>query len=412
MKYLVVIFLIFNNLSSQNKKIRVDRGNIDYLNLSYYANAISDDSLRILACIEIPYFSLQFVKIKNNFIASFESSIIFTDIDGVQIGKKSVLDSIKVDNYVETLSNTKIVKYYFSKNIILSKLSIIGELIDGDTRKRSMKSVDLDFDRKKPFILEPIILIKSEGDYGYGFGLIPIPNNKIKDIKKGLYFYASGFIKKKEYKVNFYLKDDDNLILIDSIQAQDNTSKFFKHLFYIPSDKLQVMRVESKIELLQGKKKRQKLKIITTYRPGLSTNVNDILESLDQMKYILSNEEKKLIKGKKKKELEILFLNFWEKRNPSSESETNELMEEYYSRVQFSNEYFNMSWKKGWESDMGMIYILFGPPDEIQKTNSNSTSNSIYQVWHYYKINKQFVFKDQNNFGDFRLEVPFQGPLF
>ena len=172
------------------------------------------------------------------------------------------------------------------------------------------------------------------------------------------------------------------------------------------------MRVESKIELLQRNKKKQKTKIITTYRPGVSDHVNDILKSIEQMEYILSNEEKKLIKGKSKKELEILFLDFWEKRDPSQDSKVNELMEEYYSRVRFSNEYFNMSWKKGWESDMGMIYILFGPPDEIQKTNSNSTSNSIYQIWHYYKINKQFVFKDQNNFGDFRLEVPFQGSLF
>ena len=412
MKYFIVIFLIFNILSSQDKKRKDVKGNVDYLRLSYYANAISDDSLRILACVEIPYFALQFIKTKNSFTASFESSIVFKSENGDQIGKKSVLDSLKVENYIETLSNKKVIKYYFSKDIILSKLRIEAELIDGDTRKRSMKSINLKFDKKMPIILEPVVLVKSKGDYGFGLDLMPVSNNKIKNIKKGLYVYSSGFIRKKGYKLNFFLNDQDKSILFDSIDSQNNNNGFFKHLFFIPYDKLEVLRVESKIELLQGNKKKQKTKIITTYRPGLATHVNDILESIEQMEYILNNEEKKLIKGKSKKELEILFLDFWKKRDPSQDSKVNELMEEYYSRVRFSNEYFNMSWKKGWESDMGMIYILFGPPDEIQKTNSNSTSNSIYQIWHYYKINKKFVFKDQNNFGDFRLEVPFQGSLF
>ena len=412
MKYFIVIFLIFNILSSQDKKRKDVKGNVDYLRLSYYANAISDDSLRILACVEIPYFALQFIKTKNSFTASFESSIVFKSENGDQIGKKSVLDSLKVENYIETLSNKKVIKYYFSKDIILAKLRIEAELIDGDTRKRSIKSINLKFDKKIPIILEPVVLVSSKGDYGFGLDLIPVSNNKIKNIKKGLYVYSSGFIRKEGYKLNFFLNDQDKSILLDSIDSQNNNNGFFKHLFFIPYDKLEVLRVESKIELLQRNKKKQKTKIITTYRPGVSDHVNDILKSIEQMEYILSNEEKKLIKGKSKKELEILFLDFWEKRDPSQDSKVNELMEEYYSRVRFSNEYFNMSWKKGWESDMGMIYILFGPPDEIQKTNSNSTSNSIYQIWHYYKINKQFVFKDQNNFGDFRLEVPFQGSLF
>ena len=43
-------------------------------------------------------------------------------------------------------------------------------------------------------------------------------------------------------------------------------------------------------------------------------------------------------------------------------------MEEYFYRVAYSNENFN-SWGQGWETDMGMIYILFGPPDEVQRSN-------------------------------------------
>ena len=71
-----------------------------------------------------------------------------------------------------------------------------------------------------------------------------------------------------------------------------------------------------------------------------------------------------------------------------------------------------MSWKEGWETDFGMIYILFGPPDEIQRSNATSTNTSIYQAWYYNRLNKQFVFRDQNGIGDFKLDKPFIGPNF
>ena len=127
------------------------------------------------------------------------------------------------------------------------------------------------------------------------------------------------------------------------------------------------------------------------------------------MKYILSSSERKNAKGKKGKDLENIFLKYWEKRDPTPGTSLNELMEEYYIRVNYVNDYFNMSWKEGWETDFGMIYILFGPPDEIQRSNINSSNTSTYQVWYYNRINKQFVFKDLNGFGDYRLDRPFIG---
>ena len=61
---------------------------------------------------------------------------------------------------------------------------------------------------------------------------------------------------------------------------------------------------------------------------------------------------------------------------------------------------------------MGMIYILFGPPDEVQRSNPTSSSQTTYQVWTYYNLNKQFMFKDLNGFGDYRLDSPFIGSNF
>jgi GWxTD domain-containing protein len=44
-----------------------------------------------------------------------------------------------------------------------------------------------------------------------------------------------------------------------------------------------------------------------------------------------------------------------------------ELIRIYYTRVLYSNYYFT-SYKEGWRSERGMIYIIYGPPDKVYKT--------------------------------------------
>jgi GWxTD domain-containing protein len=44
-----------------------------------------------------------------------------------------------------------------------------------------------------------------------------------------------------------------------------------------------------------------------------------------------------------------------------------ELIRIYYTRVLYSNYYFT-SFKEGWRTERGMIYIIYGPPDRVYKT--------------------------------------------
>lgn len=49
-----------------------------------------------------------------------------------------------------------------------------------------------------------------------------------------------------------------------------------------------------------------------------------------------------------------------------------ELIKIYYSRVLYSNYYFT-SYKEGWRSERGMIYIIYGPPDKLYKTTEGES---------------------------------------
>jgi hypothetical protein len=91
--------------------------------------------------------------------------------------------------------------------------------------------------------------------------------------------------------------------------------------------------------------------------------------------------------------------------DPTPETEINELMEEYYRRVDFANQNYS-GFQEGWKSDRGMVYILLGAPSEVERHPFESDSRP-YEIWTYESINRYFVFVDRTGLGDYRLEGPF-----
>ena len=133
--------------------------------------------------------------------------------------------------------------------------------------------------------------------------------------------------------------------------------------------------------------------------------IDNIDTALLQMSYILTSEEKKELKNLKQSEKEKFFRKVWAKRDPVVQTKINELMEEYYTRVSFAEENFSRGTSGGWKSDMGMVYILFGKPDDMVRS-MNMQGSYNYETWYYFQINEEFTFIDEYGFGDYRLRTP------
>src|SRR5580693_5911979 len=63
---------------------------------------------------------------------------------------------------------------------------------------------------------------------------------------------------------------------------------------------------------------------------------------------------------------------FWQRRNPDPESPINTAKEEYYRRLIYADEHF-ASGIPGRKTDRGRIYIIWGPPDEIDSHPTGGT---------------------------------------
>nr|WP_240894623.1 GWxTD domain-containing protein [Fodinibius halophilus] len=115
--------------------------------------------------------------------------------------------------------------------------------------------------------------------------------------------------------------------------------------------------------------------------------------------YIVDDKTLDRLSSGSNEEREQKFREFWEKRDPTPETDYNELMAEYYRRIDYAYDKFSTQNKLGHKSDRGNVYIKFGPPKNTKRkfpTNGPTT-----EIWTY--PSTKFVFQATTGFGDFKL---------
>ena len=122
-----------------------------------------------------------------------------------------------------------------------------------------------------------------------------------------------------------------------------------------------------------------------TYKKWLDEDVRWIITDEERSAFMqLSNDE----------ERDQFIEAFWQRRDPTPDTEENEFKEEHYRRIAYANEHYAAG-IPGWKTDRGHMYIVFGPADEIESHPSGGsyerpmeegggeTSTFPFEKWRY-----------------------------
>jgi GWxTD domain-containing protein len=172
---------------------------------------------------------------------------------------------------------------------------------------------------------------------------------------------------------------------------------------------------QSQTKLTKEEKKRQKelqKEEVSPYKKWIDEEVPYIItpQERDAFKKLTTDDER-----------ESFIESFWERRNPNPGDPENEFKEEYYRRIAYANEHF-ASGVPGWKTDRGRIYIMYGPPNEIDNHDSGGTyerpaeegggetSTFPFEDWTYNYIdgignNIKLEFVDPTMSGEFHLTM-------
>mgnify|MGYP001362577774 FL=1 len=404
MKKFLIYLLFISTIFSQNRNL--DR-NIDQFKIDTFTRPIESGLVEVMCFVKIPNYSLQFVKEGRSFIAEYDANISVVDEDDVEVATGSFSDKIVVKKFSETTSRVKSTILSSSFFVPLEDYLVSVNIKDIDTKLTSKKAkkVNLDDFSDTFQVYEPIFLKETDGEWGFSDNEFPIDANQIIIKENQLKFYQYATISPGDYTMVINVFSGKKLQWTDTINSSSD-NKVVSHLINLETKDINKVDLKIEVTVNQGELSASKSSKFKSRDSFMFGGIGNIDLALSQMNYILTTEERKELKNLKQSEKENFFKKSWARRDPKPETKINELMDEYYARVQFAEENFSRGSSGGWRSDMGMIFILFGKPDDIQRYSSMQ-SNYTYETWYYFSIGEEFAFVDDYGFGDYRLRRPF-----
>ncbi len=367
--------------------------------------------------------ALVFEKSGNHFVSNYRIMIEAFDDLNKFTHRESIYDTIKVLKYEDTRSQNifhegmlqfKIPNALLKINLSFNDLISSKEYLFNDI-KMNVK------DLKSKSFLEPIFfsnskikcnddslnLLANYGDFipfdeqSYDL-IIPVRDTSIQSIN----VEVEGTITKNKYKVNdnfistFKIDTCNNQnFLIFLKETQYSTKNFiiknFTDKFYYESIKITVKNplneksVQTYNKIIFWENKPISLFNIEFAIKALVTIENErVVDSLLMVR--TSTPEEKLF-------------DYWKKYDHTPNTTYNELMTEFYRRVDYAVQNFSsFGANDGHFTDRGKIYVKYGKPSFINR--SSSVTGEMTEVWTYNNLNRKFIFIDEKNSGKFILK--------
>lgn len=422
-KILVFIILLSvlgaRSLFSQNKDNEIPNS----LPFSFDAVVFrSGDSSygRVDVFILLPYQSLSFVKNKEIYAAKYSVNIKIQLKDGKEVENKTFERTIRETDYFVSQGGTG--KFDYSQtifNLPPASYDIEVSVTDVLNKRAGQKSRDVtivDFS-KYQFTLSGIMFVSSIEEKNGKYIITPHVSDNVGDLKDGFFIFFEAYSKtaQPDIDVVYEIRESSGNIKSKSEKIKINLTS---------GKSQQYIKVKLPPGLNQGN---FKIRLIAL-KPGTGSEwtesdyaavsertvkymktiggivLTDIDKAIKQLRYVADGDEMDFIeKGSNIEEKQMRFDDFWKKLDPTPNTERNEAFEEYFSRIEFANKSYK-SYTEGWRTDKGMVFIVYGRPMNIEKSNPYG-DNRMYERWTY-ATNRQFVFVDNNGFGDYRLYSP------
>lgn len=190
-----------------------------------------------------------------------------------------------------------------------------------------------------------------------------------------------------------FLRSDANIQL--SVELTDTGSRFA--VVSIPNSGFENARY--RLRLTNEEDEVLHSKVVSSRWLDMPVSLLNLDVSINMLRFIVSDEELNRIKRGSATEKERKFREFWEQRDPTPATEFNELMTEYYKRIDYAYRNFSSMQVPGYETDQGRAYIHYGPPDNIERRLPPDQPTR--EIWEY--PNRTLVFEATSGFGDFKL---------
>lgn len=364
---------------------------------------------RLNVMFEIVFDHLQFVRNDSNlFEAGVEATLSLSHPDSGQVLKEFATLNVNLPNFEKTNSR----RDYLSGQFIL-------EAAQGDY---TLEIALRDRESKRMETLKRKAHVARFGDESCSISDLVIartrefhpetqgPSNPIlgpisTDVDSLLYVFFDLYTANPTEPVTIYY----SLVSRDGVVAAGDSASYVggdpitSHFLPLQVAGLSFGRYDLRLEARTAAATVEKRLQLQFSQYGLPGTIADLDEAIRQLRYVSKAEEIKFLQDQFPSEREAAFIAFWNKNFPTPGESVNGKMLEYYARAASADESFGGS-RRGWETDRGRVLMLFGKPSDIERREADGQPP--LEVWTYSHLGRQFLFRDDYGFGDYRLVTP------
>jgi len=419
MKILTAILVSIFTLSSVYAQTE-EQYNLPIVNAKYFQDFLNfageDGKTKLDVFIHVPYRDVQFVKTGKGFEAAYTVTV-------------SVYDEEKENLQTEKIWSEKIVAYSFDESVAAKNFNLSHRSFNLKPGNYLIKTAVLDKDSREEIYSENLFTVRDLSINPSLSDVMLIAQNKIVegsnkiipnitrhvfvDVDGIPFFFEIYSDSASEVTLEYMVSNMDKEVLFQASEKKPVQQGNNQMFFTFENVKLNLGKY-----LLHVYLKDNEDQIISSVAKsfisrwiGVPRTIQDLDKAVEQLRYIASPDEMDYVKKAETDDIKSKrFVEFWKDKDPNPTNEQNQAFEEYFRRVAYADEHFS-HYVEGWRSDRGMVFIILGSPDNIDRHPFEYDSKP-YEVWQYYDLNHSFVFVDETGFGDYRLTTPLYGDLF
>lgn len=420
-RVLVVTGLVLMMASQVRSQTEMRRGPVD-IGPTFFAEAVAYASdqpgkSRLDIYVQVPHEEIRFLKENDRYLGRYELTLTLLTPARDPVHEQSWSVDVPVTDFAQTTQRRLYSLTHRTLDLAAGNYMMTLQLRDEESKKSSQikKSLLITDFAKDSVTLSDIMLVNRLTTDGEKRSIVPIITGNISHTSEGFFIFFELYTHQAVDSVDIVWKifDPKKNEVAGRTQREPVTgskSQVFVKIdtaglrmgtYFLSVEATARVKVEGNTVEYKGSTSRT-FNIRATDLPGV---ISDLDKAIDQLVYIARDNELLYVReATTEEDKRKRFLEFWAKRDPDPQTPRNELMEEYYSRVAFANQNYS-HYLEGWRTDMGMIFIRFGSPDNIER-HPFEYNVKPYEIWYYYQLNRQFIFVDETGFGDYRLRYP------
>jgi GWxTD domain-containing protein len=417
---LLISLLLFSSLIAQPSR----REGLPVIQQPFQSETIViggiEDNLNFFYTYKIPYNRLVFERDNGEYSAGFRVLVEITDSESNFIDRDIKDTYLKVDDFEATNEQELFLQDFLNFEVPEGEFNIKTTITDLNSQnelklepeKVNLNGIDTNV------VLHPLVIETSNDDCGNektyklaNFGgtvpfspndyhlIIPLSDTTLEKIIVTIINNEDTLLT-KEIVESYTLpvgisKCKNNLV----VQLDDKSIPTKNFVIRNVNRSLREGRVQLNVKLNDDKSEEFKSEVVWIDKPFSLRNPEMAIELLS---YIENDSIiYRMLEADETTYPKVLG-DYWTSFDPTPETSYNQLMTEYYKRIDHAaREFRGLGKDNGIKTDRGMIYIRFGEPDAVER--SSNTQGQVVETWIYKNPERKFVFVDKRGIGNFTL---------